>query len=280
MTIEASLAACEDTVRRTDPDRYLAALFAPAERRPLLFALYAFNHELARIGDTVREPMMGEIRLAWWREAVLEAREGRPRPHDVARGLAELFARVGPPLEPFETMLDARRFDLGGEFFADLAALAAYADATSGSLMRLASAALLDGEKADEVAHEAGVAYGLSGILRAIAFRASQHKLYLPADLIRAEGVAPDDILAGKAAVPNLRNVVSAVAAHARTHYEAARNRTIPGHALPALMPARLVPLYLGKISRNNFDPLQDLSDIANYRKQIAFLRAALTGKL
>lgn len=61
--MEAAFAACEATVRRFDPDRYFSALFAPADKRPLLFALYAFNHELARVGEVVREPMMGEIRL-------------------------------------------------------------------------------------------------------------------------------------------------------------------------------------------------------------------------
>jgi len=280
MTIEAALAACEETVRRTDPDRYLSALFAPEERRPLLFALYAFNHEIARIGDTVREPMMGEIRLEWWREAIAEAQDGRPRAHDVVRGVAELFARVGPPLEPLEAMIDARQFDLGGEFFADLNALVAYADATSGSLMRLASEILLDGEKIGDVAHEAGVAYGLTGILRALPFKASQQKLYLPADLLKAEGIAPDEIFAGNADASKLARVKSAVAAHARAHYEAARKRQIPGHSLPALMPAGLVPLYLRKLSRTGFDPLRGSSDVANYRKQISFLRAALTGKL
>ena len=158
--------------------------------------------------------------------------------------------------------------------------LAAYADATSGALMRIASIVLLDGEKADEIAHEAGVAYGLTGILRAFPFRASQHKLYLPADLLQAEEVLPDDIFAGKADLSKIRRVTSAVAVHARAHYEAARNEPVPGHSLPALMPASLVPLYLRKISGAGFDPLHSPSDIANYRKQLTFLRAALMGKI
>src|SRR5438045_2053941 len=72
-------AVCEATIRRADPDRYFSALFASAEKRPLLFGLYAFNHELTRIGEVVHEPMMGEIRLQWWRETVEEAFEGKPR---------------------------------------------------------------------------------------------------------------------------------------------------------------------------------------------------------
>ena len=61
-------------MRAADPDRYFSALFAPAPARPLLLALYAFNHEVARVAETVREPMLGAIRLEWWRETV----EGAP----------------------------------------------------------------------------------------------------------------------------------------------------------------------------------------------------------
>src|SRR3954465_11423378 len=103
-----SFEACARMVRERDPDRYFSALFAPAEKRPLLFALYAFNHELARIGETVREPMMGEIRLQWWRETVESAREGKPRAHDVSRALFELFRRVELPASILGAMMDAR----------------------------------------------------------------------------------------------------------------------------------------------------------------------------
>jgi phytoene synthase len=53
-----------------DPDRYLSTLFASSNLRPALFALYAFDHEIARIRHIVREPMAGLIRLQWWRDAL------------------------------------------------------------------------------------------------------------------------------------------------------------------------------------------------------------------
>lgn len=279
MTIEASLAACEETVRRVDPDRYFSALFAPAERRPLLFALYAFNHELAHVAEVVREPMIGEIRLAWWREAVEEARDGRPRAHDVVRGLAEMFARSGPPLDPFEAMIDARSFDVNPDVFPDLAALETYASATSGSLMRLAVSVLLDGEAVGAIAGDAGTAYGLAGILRAIGFHAARRKLFLPRDLLDAVGLSPEDIFAGKSAA-KLDTVVSAIAARARTRLTAARAQHTPRHALPALMPAALVPLYLKRLMRRSFDPLRDKSNVPLFRKQIAFMGAAARGRI
>ena len=59
---------CAALVRDFDRDRYLAALYAPAHLRPALYALYAFNLEIARVRELAREPMPGEIRLQWWRE--------------------------------------------------------------------------------------------------------------------------------------------------------------------------------------------------------------------
>ena len=73
------LSAVGEIVRRHDPDRFLTALFAPAERREALFVLYAFNHELARAREVAREPMLAMVRLQWWREVV----EGARRRHEV-----------------------------------------------------------------------------------------------------------------------------------------------------------------------------------------------------
>ena len=61
---------CESLVRDADKDRFLATLFASAEARPDLFALYAFDQETAAVAHRVREPMAGEIRLQWWHDAI------------------------------------------------------------------------------------------------------------------------------------------------------------------------------------------------------------------
>src|SRR6202167_4970853 len=91
-----------NALRAADPDRYFASLFAPAALRPHLFALYTFNHEVARIAETVREPMLGAIRLEWWRETAEAAARGVPRNHDVARGLAAMFAERNVSLSALE----------------------------------------------------------------------------------------------------------------------------------------------------------------------------------
>src|SRR5215472_2262999 len=148
--------AIAELVRRSDPDRYLSALFAPVDKRAHLLALYAFNVEIARVADTVREPMMGEIRLQWWQETLIGAKQGMPRNHDVARALTDLLHSVELPFERLEAMVAARTFDSSSEAFADRAQLEAHCDATSGNLMRLAARIL--GGDADIVARPAGVA--------------------------------------------------------------------------------------------------------------------------
>ncbi len=242
--MEAAFAACEAAVRKFDPDRYFSALFAPAQARPLLFALYAFNHELARIGELVREPMTGEMRLHWWRETLDGAREGQPRSHDVARALAQLFARTKLPHALFDAMMDARTFDFSPEPFTGDAARDAYLDSTSGNLMRLAARVLGVGEAADELAREAGIAYGLAGLIRAQRIHRARGKVFLRDS--------------------------SAAAVDARAHCLRARQLPKPGAALAAFLPAALVPLHLGNPE----------GDISLYRKQIALLRARLRGQI
>src|SRR5476649_2320600 len=210
--------AIAQSVRRADPDRYLSALFAPAAVRAHLMTLYAFNHEVARVAETVRQPMMGEIRLEWWRETLDGARSGTPRNHDVARALADLFAAHPLPIELFAAILDARAFDSSVEQFADWHAAESYCDSTSGNLMRLAARILGGNDGTDQLAREAGVAYAITGFIRALPFHAARHKVYLPQDLLGAVGLSPDQIMAGTFDV-KLKAAIRQTAIKAREHF-------------------------------------------------------------
>jgi phytoene synthase len=126
-----------ETVRRVDEDRWLASRFAPADSRADLIALYALNYEIARTADVVSQPTLGDIRLAWWREAIAEIYEGRtPRAHPVVDALArsrKLWSR-----QAFEDLIGARARDFDASPFESEEAFAAYLNATAGQLMRLA----------------------------------------------------------------------------------------------------------------------------------------------
>src|ERR1700676_258417 len=90
---------CEKLVREADRDRFLATLFAPAERRGALHALYAFNIEIARVREVVREPLAGEIRLQWWNDAIDGRAAGEAAANPVAAALLAAMARYQLPAQ-------------------------------------------------------------------------------------------------------------------------------------------------------------------------------------
>ena len=84
---------CQELVAKADKDRFLSCLFAPRDARPHLFALYAFNVEIARIRETVSEPQIGLVRQQWWLDAIEEIYAGGTPDHPVAQALAHAIAK-------------------------------------------------------------------------------------------------------------------------------------------------------------------------------------------
>jgi NADH dehydrogenase [ubiquinone] 1 alpha subcomplex assembly factor 6 len=120
---ESNIDYCLQQIRRFDRDRYLTVVAAPQQAAVDLAVLYAFNLEIALVRDSVSESMLGRIRLQWWREAIAEVYEGRPRRHAVLESLAALHARKALSRAHFERMIDARESELDDAVPADLAAL-------------------------------------------------------------------------------------------------------------------------------------------------------------
>ncbi|NKC34459.1 squalene/phytoene synthase family protein, partial [Falsiroseomonas selenitidurans] len=130
-------------VRQHDPDRYLAALFAPAARREVLFTLFAVNHELARAREAASSQIATLIRLQWWRDAVAEAAEGRPaRRHEVAGPLHAAIAAGALDPETLSALVDAREAEAEPEGIPTREAFGAFLRAGAGGLA-VAAARLL-----------------------------------------------------------------------------------------------------------------------------------------
>src|SRR6266481_1158397 len=114
-------------VRRHDRDRYQTVLFAPAARREALFALYAFNYEIARVRESVSQPMLGQIRLEWWRENIAAAFKGSPvRHHVVVEPLTAAIRELALTRAHFDRLIDAREIDFEEDPPASLATLEDY----------------------------------------------------------------------------------------------------------------------------------------------------------
>lgn len=165
MKFDADLTACAGLVQRGDPDRFRAVMAAPVAARAALFPLYAMNVEVARAPWVTAEAMIAEMRLQWWRDALEEiAGGGAVRRHEVVTPLA---AALTPDLaRALVPLVEARRWDIYRDPFADLAAFQAHLDATAGTLLWVAARMLGAADKG--VIRDLGYAQGLAGWLRAV----------------------------------------------------------------------------------------------------------------
>jgi 15-cis-phytoene synthase len=267
-----AFAHCAELVRTADRDRFIATLFAPAGQRGALHALYAFNAELARVRDVAHAALPGEIRLQWWSDVIDRQRDGEAQANPVASALLATIERYGLPRERLLDLIDARRFDLYDEPMATVAALEDYARQTSSSLISLAARVVI-GADAEGIAEPAGLAAGITGILRAFPIHNARRQLYVPAELLDRHQVHLHDLFAGRsspglvAAFAELRNL-------ARHHLAAVGEamKALPDAAIPAFLPVALTRPSLDRLDRG--DPFAP-AELAPWRRQWLIWRAA-----
>lgn len=256
------LSYCAGEVRRLDHDRFLTALFAPADRREALFALYAFNIEVSKIREVVSDPMIGAIRLQWWREVIDEIFGRKPvRRHGVAEPLSAAIRSHGLGRENFDRLIDARAFDLDDDPPEDVGGLSGYAEATSSTLVWLALDILgVTGcETAREVGRKTGIAWAIVGLLRAAPAHLRQGRIYIPKDVADRHGVDRRSMLDLKPSA-QLAGAVSELASVAAGQLREARDlrQDFPSRGVPAVLLAALADGYLRRLKRaryNVFDP-------------------------
>jgi phytoene synthase len=262
---------CAEVARQRDYDRYLCGLFAPEESRAAIFALLAFNSEVARTREVVSEPILGHIRLQWWRDALDGIYAGKTLRHQIVQPLAEAVARFELPRAPFDALLEARALDLQDEPPADLAALEHYAIATSAGLTHLALHCLSAATpRSLQAGQHVGIAWALTGLLRAVPFHAAQRRLLLPLDRLTGAGLTPGDVVERRKPKA-LAVVVAGIAAEARRHLRQARQLRagIPAAALPALLPATLLDGYLSRLARYRYDVYHPKTDLPPLARQL-----------
>ena len=268
-----AFAHCEALVREHDKDRFLVTLFAPAEKRGPLFALYAFDLEISCIRERARAPMPGEIRLQWWREVISGERSSEAASHPVAAALTETLARCSLPRERLDALIEAHAFDLYDDPMPGFDVLEAYLRRTSATVFDLA--ARICGAAVESAAERGGIAYGLTLVLRGFALNASRRQLFVPVEALE-RGTTAEEIFAGESS-PWLINALGMLRTHACEHLAAfeAELPRVPVAALPALLPVALVPGYLSLMERRDYDPFHSAIEIPQWRRQWTLWRAA-----
>lgn len=249
-----SIAACAALVERGDPDRFRAGMAAPRDARAQLFPLYAFNLEVARAPWVTEEPLIAEMRLQWWRDVVANAASGAAKAHEVAGPLHELIRDFGLPVNVLDQLVEARRWDIHSDPFADRAALEAYIEATGAGLVWLAARALGAPDSAEEPIRAYGWAAGLAAFLQAVPALQGRGRQPIP----------PDSTLQDLA-----------TAGLARLEQARAARRSIPKEVAPALLPGWLARPILTQIQ----SAPEVQTAVSEFRKRGRLLWQATTGR-
>jgi phytoene synthase len=266
-------------VRAADRDRYLSALYAPADKRDALFSLYAFNAEIAGIRDRIHEALPGEIRLQWWRDVIAA---GNPATgHPLADALVETIVKHALPLVAFENYLDARIFDLYDDPMPSRTDLEGYCGETAGAIIQLSSM-ILDPRAAPECAQQAGragCAQAIARLLLMLPIHRARGQCFVPRDVLAAAGSSPEEFVAGDGG-PGAPQAVAAMIELANEHLNAFEQEASElSQALrPAFLPLALTGAYLKRLSRPGFDPLRQIAELSAWRRQWLLLRRAWRG--
>jgi phytoene synthase len=286
--VQARSAAASEVVaasaRTGEPDRYLAALLAPPWARPHLLALAAFSSELARVPLLVtREPAMGEIRLQWWRDALLATDPRARTGHPVADAVRATIQDCQWPAALLIEAINARELSLARQGLADDAALATYLWKSEGLLFALAAAIVSRGVEVDAgpAAVASGQAYGLVRLLIGLPRALARGRVPLPQSRLAAANVSPEELLSGQGGGKVVR-LRANLCAEARVALARSRQlvANLPRPARPAFLPLALVPTYLRALERPAHGMLHAPPDVAPLQRVCRMAAAHWLGRI
>ncbi len=255
-------AHCEALLRERDRDLWLASLFAPPAARKHIHAVYAYALEAADVRAKVSQPLLGEMRLRWWGDALSNEGSEGTRAHPIADALIDTIERFALPREELIALADAHVADLYDDQMPDLTSLEAYCRATAAGPIRWAGRIL--GAPGSSAFEDAGMALGITRVLRQPA------GALIPADVLARHGA---DV---RADAPALRHALAELRDKAQRHYDAARNTAASlSKGREALLAAAMVPLYLERMRGNGYHPLRGVADPSPLQRQWRIWRAS-----
>lgn len=236
-------------LKRADPDRYLLSLYCPRSVRPLLWALFLFNHEITRTREMVTDTNLGLIRLQWWRDEIGKIYAGGDGGQiPILSTLAPAIHQQGIPQELFDTLIYGHEFDLEDVAPATFDGLAHYVDFTTTPLTKIALR-LLGEEESEEDIHRISMFYGLIQLMRSIPKHLSQRRCYIPEDWLTEQGLSAQRVIDF-----NHKNDVLKVLHLNQSLFESYRKPGFqPNSAFLARM-ERMVSIQLNYLKKMDFD--------------------------
>ncbi|MDR2239430.1 MAG: presqualene diphosphate synthase HpnD [Zoogloeaceae bacterium] len=188
-------AYCQKKAAGSGSSFYYSFLFLPPERRRAITALYAFCREVDDVVDEYADPRQAHEKLAGWRAELAETWAGRPS-HPVTLALAAALRDFALPRELLAEIIDGMEMDLTQHRYADFKALRLYCYRVASTVGLLAAEIFgYTDRRTLKYAHDLGLAFQLTNIIRDVGEDARRGRIYLPADELERFGVRAEDIL-------------------------------------------------------------------------------------
>lgn len=186
---------CQEKAAKSGSSFYYSFLFLPKSKREAITALYAFCREVDDVVDECKEVSVARIKLAWWRNEIDGLFKGKPQ-HPVTKALASHIQTYHLDQEHFIEIIDGMEMDLNQSRYADFKQLQLYCYRVA-SVVGLLSAQIFGftNRKTLKYAHDLGMAFQLTNIIRDVGEDARRNRIYLPLDELAKFGVKEFDIL-------------------------------------------------------------------------------------
>ena len=186
---------CQDKAARSGSSFYYSFMFLPAERRQAITALYAFCREVDDVVDECHDPSLAQAKLAWWRQELGRVYSGTPT-HPVGLALQDVVGRYGMAEEQLEEIIDGMAMDLQQTRYLDFKGLQLYCYRVA-SVVGLLAAGIFGYQERQTLkyAHDLGIAFQLTNIIRDVGEDARRGRVYLPLDELKRFDVSLADIL-------------------------------------------------------------------------------------
>ncbi|MDO8788081.1 MAG: presqualene diphosphate synthase HpnD [Sulfuritalea sp.] len=186
---------CQDRAAKSGSSFYYSFMFLEPQRRQAITALYAFCREVDDVVDECPDKLLARTKLAWWRTEIAALFAGRPS-HPVTQALTASLKTFSLPQEQLLEIIDGMEMDLDQVRYADFKALHLYCYRVASVVGLLAAEIFGYHDRLTlKYAHDLGLAFQLTNIIRDVGEDARRGRIYLPQDELSRFGVAETDLL-------------------------------------------------------------------------------------
>lgn len=214
---------CQEKAAKSGSSFYYSFMFLPKQKREAITALYAFCREVDDVVDECTELKVAQVKLAWWKDEIRNLYQNKAI-HPVTKALEPVIKQYHLDEEHFLEIIDGMEMDLNFNRYEDFKQLQLYCYRVA-SVVGILSAQIFGfkNRKTLKFAHDLGMAFQLTNIIRDVGEDARRNRIYIPLDELAKFNITEEDILRSresKAVKKLLENQIE----RAETYYDKALN--------------------------------------------------------